>query len=236
MKTHESRRRQFSGSFGIPPEVQEARKIHDEKKAAAEAAAGEEAMPESDEDTDDEPGEAGPDSAEEGDGKQGASFSGSDVSKLTPRKALASLGVTLEDQDFHSILYRGYVEKNVEIMPAIGGIKAMLVKLKTLTPEEYNLVDELVAEDLDAIKGTNLGFQARRELWTISFAVLDINGRELGKAKRDKDGNLDLKELARNRHKMLSQLSPAVINKIIKINSTLNWAITAIVEDPKSNF
>lgn len=235
MKTHESRRRQFSGSFGIPPEMQEARKTFEEKKAAAEAAPG----PDDAEEENEGPGvveDEGPDTGMGESDKPGAAFAPGDVTKLPPRKALESLGVKLEDQDFHSILYRGYVEKDVEIMPALGGVKAMVVKLKTLTPEEYNLIDELLAEDLDAIKGTNLGFQARRELWTISFAVLDINGRELGKVKREKDGSVDLKELARSRHKMLSQLSPAVINKIIKINSTMNWAITAIVEDPKSNF
>lgn len=232
MKTHGSGRRNFSGSFGIPPEVQEAHKTFNEKRAAqgaeqdSEDAEGEEL---------DEEGGAEPDeSQEEAEGKPSDAVG--NLGQLSPRKALKSLGITLTDADFHSVLYRGFVEKAVEIMPAMGEVKAMVVKIKTLTPDEYNVVDELVAEDIENIKGTTAGFQVRRELWMIAFAVIDINGREIAKVKRDKDGEADLKELARARQKMLKQLSPAVINKLIRTVNTMGWAISAIVEDPKANF
>lgn len=231
MKAHGQRQRQSSGSFGIPPEVQEARKTFEEKKAAAAAAetGSDEEMDESDEEGEEEV-EAAPEAEAEAKGPV------KDPLQQSPRKALAALGITLTDADFHSILYRGFVEKDVEVMPALGSIKPMMVKLKTLTPDEYNVIDELVAEDLEKLKGTNLGFQARRELWTVSLATIDINGRELAKVKRGKDGEPDLKELAHTRQKMLKQLSPAVINKLIKTVTMMGWAISAIVEDPKANF
>lgn len=234
MKTHGVRQRSAQGSFGIPQQMQDAHQAFQEKKAAEAGEATDEAMPEGDEE---EGGEAdGPDdTGADSEASQTAAFS-ADLTRVSPRKALASVGITLDDKDFHSILYRGFVEKNVEVMPALGSFKALSVKIKTLTPDDYNLVDELVAADLENIKGTNAGFQSRRELWTISFAVLELNDRELAKVKRTKDSEVDLKELAKERHKMLSQLSPAVVNKLIRINSVFNWAITAIVEDPKANF
>ena len=234
MKTHGARQRSAQGSFGIPQHMQDAHQAFQEKKTAEASEASEEGMPEGEEE---DTGDAdGPDEGQtEGEAAQPATLS-TDIARMPPRKALAAVGITLDDKDFHSILYRGFVEKEVEVMPALGSFKALVVKIKTLTPDDYNLVDELVAADLENIKGTNAGFQSRRELWTISFAVLELNGRELAKVKRTKDSEVDLKELARERHKMLSQLSPAVINKLIRINSVFNWAITAIVEDPKANF
>lgn len=234
MKTHGVRQRSAQGSFGIPQHMQDAHQAFQEKKATEAGETAEGDMPEEE---GDDAGEAdGPDDTDsDSEATQPATFS-TDLARMPPRKALAAVGITLDDKDFHSILYRGFVEKDVEVMPALGSFKALSVKIKTLTPDDYNLIDELVAADLESIKGTNAGFQSRRELWTISFAVLELNGRELAKVKRTKDSEVDLKDLAKDRHKMLSQLSPAVVNKLIRINSVFNWAITAIVEDPKANF
>lgn len=228
MKAHQPGRRHSSGSFGIPPEMQEARKKFDENRAAAAGA--------SDEMSEEEMGEEPEEDAEVSADAESETPAPKAAADQSPRKALAKLGITLTDADFHSILYRGYVEKEVEVMPAIGTVKAMVVRVKTLTPEEYNVIDELVADDLENIKGTNAGFQVRRELWTVSLAAISINGKELAKVKRDKDGEADLKDLARTRQKMLKQLSPAVINKLINVVSVMGWAISAIVEDPKANF
>lgn len=235
MKTHEPRQRPVAGSFGIPQEMQDAHKAFQDKKAATAAGAREEAMAGEDQEGDaEEPEHAEGEDAEKTDDP--LLLKGKDPNRVTPRKALAELGIELTDKDFHSILYRGYMEKVVEVVPALGSVTAMMARIKTLTPDDYDLVDELVAEDLDTIKGTNLGFQTRRELWTISLSTIEINGREIAQIKRDKSSEPDLRALARERRKMLSQLSPAVINKLIKINSTVTWAIAAIVEDPKANF
>ena len=233
MKTHQSRPR---GSFGIPPEAHEAAAKFREKQAEDAAMEEEEEGPGAVEEEEEE------DSAE--DAHKPAppppqTYGSETVVELTkkkPRDALNAIGLSLTDQDFQSVLYRGYVEKEMELVPAIGGIKPMMVKLKTLTPEEFNLVDELVAEDLENIKGTNTGFQVRRELWNVAFATIEINGREIAKVKRDKDTEPDLKDLARKRQKILQQLAPGVINKLMKTVTIMGWAISAIVEDPKSNF
>lgn len=225
MKSHG--RRQQSGSFGIPQPMQEARQAFEEKKAAD---AQKEAEADAADEDDVGEGEEGLEEAAEA-----ASLEEKALGKK-PRAALAEVGIVLEDKDFHNILYRGFVEKDVELVPALGTIAAMVVRLKTLTPEEYNTVDELVGEELETTKGTTHGFQVRRELWMTSFAVIAVQGRELTKIKPDKDGNIDLKELARGRYKILKQLSPAVIDKLIKTISVMSWAINAIVENPKANF
>lgn len=233
MKTHGSSRSRISGSFGIPDQMKEAHKSFVEKRDsqnmppdAEGEGEGEEQEAEEGETLNEEPETA----------KETKSQDPLDFTRMSPRKALASVGITMTDEDFHSVLYRGFVEKNVELTPALGSVKPMVAKIKTLTPDEYNTVDELVAEDIESIKGTTAGFQVRRELWTVAFAVIEINGREIAKVKRSKDGEADIKELARERQKMLKQLSPAVINKIIRTVQVMGWAIAAIVEDPKANF
>jgi hypothetical protein len=230
MKTHQPRQR---GSFGIPPEAQEAAKTFQDKKTAADMEDDDEGLGASDESEEEESEHTLPPPEPP---KTYPSETVNDLTKLKPRAALKAVGIELSDSDFQSIIYRGYVEKEVELVPSVGGIKAMTVKLKTLTPEEFNLADELVAEDLETIKGTNAGFQIRRELWNVAFAAIEINGREIAKVKREKDADPDLKELARSRHKILQQLSPGVINKLIKTVTIMGWAISSIVEDPKSNF
>src|SRR3954469_20183816 len=97
MKTHGARPRPLAGSFGIPPEMAEARKTYEDKKAAE----AQEDMPD---------GEGLEQEEEEGDGAAEEETpepvnSNNDLSRLSPRKALAALGVTLTDQDFHSVLY-----------------------------------------------------------------------------------------------------------------------------------
>jgi len=156
------------------------------------------------------------------------------VSAADPEAVLKRLGIEPTEEDYHSLLFRGFVEKKVDIAQVPGG-KKFSAKLKTLTAEEVEWVDEFLAEDIERTKMTNSGLDFRRAGWTMSFAILELNDRPIAK-NVIVDGTVDHKKTAEERRKVIAKLSPYVIDKIIRIHAEMSAAFNVIITEPTGEF
>lgn len=215
----------FSGSFGIPPKMREAEeRFREEKAKAQDSDQAEQVVSDFDFGQQDE----GPAKAEQEELMRGP---------ITPEDLLKKIGVELGDDDFQKLFFRGHVEKEVTLFPARSGQKPFTVTMKTLTGLEYDEVDELMADDVQALKMTNEGYSTRRNMWTLCFAVSHLAGKPVCKpVMKQLSGNevVDLKETAKKRREVLSRLSGSVISKMMRVFGTLSVAINDIVENPES--
>lgn len=154
-----------------------------------------------------------------------------------PLEALTKLGIYMEDEDFHKILFKGFVEKDVAIVKGFRGVKGLNATFKTLTVKEYDLVDELLAEEYRETKMTNDGFMSRRSLWILAFGITKLQGRPLPVVfEDDAKKTVDDKATAKARRAVLGETSHGVINRMIHIHGAMTLAIENIINDPEAEF
>jgi hypothetical protein len=216
------------GSFGMPAEMRESmEKTIDNSRKATEK---EEVPPEEKAFSDDwqvqEAEEAPPTPEEQAEATKAAN-------RVDPFAILKELGIEPRPDDFHSLIFKGFVEKTVTIAANPMNGQELTAKLKTATSEEYDLVDELLAEDLDKLKITNTGVDLRRTMWTLAFTVLELNGKPICKPVMDEEKKYSPKETARNRRQILSKLNPFIINKITEVHARMSSAFTILVTNPE---
>jgi len=219
----------FSGSFGIPPQMKAA-----EEKFREERAKGQDPVEEAGESAefDFEPEATKPGILEP------AANSIASQNPQTPTEALRRIGVELDDEDFQKLFFRGFIEKEVNIFPGRGGQKSFTITFKTLTGQEYDEVDELLADDIQGVKMTNDGYATRRNMWTLAFAVSQLAGKPVCKPvmKASSSGEVvDTKETAKKRRDVLSRLSGSVISKMMRTFGVFSVAVSDLVESPESD-
>lgn len=213
-------------SMGLPREAREAVRQYQEKReteAEKEPSDPPEAPePEVDEDfTEDEAPEKEP--------------SPTDGLK-SPTEMLEDIGVQLTEDDFHNYLFKGYIEKDVVAIPFPGNPeKNFIVTYRTLTVEDHNLIDEILAEDAKAINMTNDGFSSRRSSLLLAASVHKIAGKSIAKPVNGEDGKPSRKLTIISRRDMLKQLSDHVTDRMIRCQQLLSLAIRTIIVDPKQS-
>lgn len=157
----------------------------------------------------------------------------------SPIDTLAKLGVELTDNDYHSIIFRGYLEKDIMVVSAIGKNKPLVATFRTLSGKEVDQVDELLAGDIeDGVKMTNDGYSARRSMWVLAFGVSQLLGKPVCTpvaSKKDKT-KVDIRATAAKKREVLSTLSPAVLVKMMNIHSTLTLSINSIISNPEADY
>lgn len=147
--------------------------------------------------------------------------------------------VNLEDEDFHKIIFKGFLEKEVTVVPSIRGTKPMKAMFKTLTGEEYDVVDELLAEEIRDVRMTNEGYSTRRAMWILSLGITHIQGKPITQTQYKETGSgreIDLKATAKARRHVISKLNAAILTRFTRIHGQLTLAINAIFEDPEADF
>lgn len=214
------------GSFGVPEEL----------KAAGDRFKEQRDREESRPSMDDEPEAPMPRASSDED-----AFADEDEGEalrkaVDPLAPLAKLGVVLDDEDFHKVLFKGFVEKDVVIVPAFRTVKALSATFKTLTIKEYDDVDELLAEDARDIRMTNDGFASRRSLWILAFGITKLQGKPLTNVYRGEGAakEFDAKATAKARRAILADLSHGVINRMIHVHAAMTVAIDTIIQDPEA--
>lgn len=223
------------GSFGLTPEMKEQVANYHERKVKVES------------ENDDSDGFAPPppvedsfdlrqDDAEEGGKKEAKSTLGL-VSDLVanPLENLKKIGVELTDDDFTKIIFRGYLEKDITVVPAIRGSRALVATFRTLTGKEVDETDELLAEEINDVKMTNDGYQTRRNMWILSYGVSHLMGKPVCDPV-EKGGKVNLKATARGRRKVLAALNPGILTKMMHIHGVLTVSINAIIADPEADY
>ncbi|NDC22648.1 MAG: hypothetical protein EBZ49_00735 [Proteobacteria bacterium] len=198
------------GSFGIPPEMQEAMNKKQEKKEpvsapippAAEEVAPKEPIPKE-------------------------AITNASVDDSDPIRILERLGGKFDNDDFQKLLFKGYYETELDVVK--GRFRATF---RTLTGAEYDEVDELLALEVKNTEMTNDGFMARRSMLIISYGVTHLMGKPVAKPVLTSDKVVDTKATALERRKALSALAPAITNKLIQTHGTITVAMNQIVENP----
>lgn len=219
----------FKGSFGIPPEIKEAGEKFMKRQDKEEARPSidfrdDEEFVEEESDVEDFGGDAG---------DTGDKVETNEYKIPTPEENLKKVGIELTEEDFHKILFRGFVEKDVEIFPAMGANKRLYVTMKTLTGHEYDEVDELLAEEIRDKKMTNDGYTTRRSMWILAYGISSLQGKKVHPDVL-RDDELDTKATAKKKREVLGRLSPAVLSKLMRIHGIFTANLNLIIEDPES--
>lgn len=221
----------FQGSFGIPPAMKEAAEAHAKKLAEGEQKPEEDAV-------DGLPGEFRDPPAE-----KDSDFNTTDDNFMKPKNPLQELedefDVTLEDEDFHKIVFKGYLEKDVIVVPSLRGTKPLIATFKTLNGEEYDLVDELLAEDIRDRRMTNDGFGTRRGMWMLAAGITRIQGKVLCNSEYSEvDGKkeFNVKATTRKKREVIAKLNGAVLTRLMRIHAQLTLAINAVIDDPTADY
>lgn len=224
MEINKTRAGKGSGSFGIPPHMQDQMdRMAKTKKSQTEIDMSEEEAPKADfmdgdPITDGTPAEPEKKSLEVFD------------RDLTAEEVLKSIGVDFTDEDFQKLLFKGYVDKEVEVTKFKG--KAFTAQIKTLTAEEYDMIDEILTEELKEISMSPQGYDARRSIMIGSFAITKILGKPICKEVKDSSGEIDRKGMAHERRKVLKSLAPPLLNKIMEMQNALTVATNLIIREP----
>jgi len=225
------------GSFGLTPEMKEQVENYHAKKVVAEEPSkdvSEEANPWSNPPTvadyvDDEDLEPAPQEENQGIKKAVAT---------NPIETLKGIGVELTDDDFSKIVFRGFLEKEVIVVPSIRNTRPLTATFRTLVGREIDEADELMAEDISQdVKMTNQGYEVRRSMWHLSYGVTQLMGKPVSHdVKFAKSEKINTKGTVRERRKVLSALSPAILAKMMSIHNILTVSINTIIADPEADY
>jgi hypothetical protein len=149
---------------------------------------------------------------------------------------LKEIGVDFNETDFHNYLFRGHITKEVVISKTSSMVFSATVK--TLTSNELNLADGLLAEDIDNLKMTRDGMLARRSIWYLSFGLQALVDKPITKQiyKDDAGKELDLVAMAKERQEVIVGLAPGVTDKLIRMQAALTSALNLLIENKDTLF
>lgn len=147
-------------------------------------------------------------------------------------------GVELVEEDFHNLIFKGYVEKDVIVVPSIRGTKPLIMTFKTLTAKEHEEADEFFADHVRVSNLTVDGQLPKRSLWILAFGVTKINGKVYSPIvyKSGPDKIVDRKETFSKRREVLGNFSTSVISRVMRIHGQMSIALNAAIEDPEADY
>lgn len=138
--------------------------------------------------------------------------------------------IELTSDDIQRIIFKGYTEKDATVIPSIMGSQPLVATFKTLTGTEYELADEMLAEEIRDVRMTNDGFSTRRGMWLLAYGLKKIQGKLYYTPKFLDDAKkvLDKKGTLNARKDKLGDFSPVVLAKMMAIQSDLTIAVNYI--------
>jgi len=219
------------GSFGIPEEIHPDT-LKRKREGGEQAQGDDEPGPRPSEETEDAEGQEEPSSAPE-DKSQAA------VDELAPLKVLAKLGIDLTAEDFSKLVYKGYIEKVVPISYNPATRSPITATFRTLTPLEYDEIDECLAAEVKDLAITREGMEQRRASWTLAFCMLGIDERLFVKAETKKQEGaevVDFKATAIKRKRFIGSLNTQLVNRALSIFQTFTLNLDLVVRDPGVSF
>lgn len=201
------------GSFGIPPAVEEAAQ-RARATSSANVKKASEPPPQVEDVAPPPPPEAKPDDAV--------------AEASNPNKVLETLGITFSEELLQQLIFKGFVEHTVDIVKG-----ALTAKFKTLTVEEHDMVDEMLAEETEEVKMTNSGFENRRSLLVLGFGVVELAGKPVTKPVLEKGAKtVDKRATARKRREVLQAMAPGIVTLMIQKHGAMTLAFNMIASEP----
>jgi hypothetical protein len=197
------------GSFGIPQELKDA---HERQRAKTQSKPASQAE------------------APQAEAPQEAEVLDEAAGEMTPEKVLEKMGAKFTEEDFQRLIFKGNYETDIDVIP--GRLKA---KFRTLTSQEYDEIDEIIANEIKDVAMTNDGLRTRTAMWIIAYGVTELAGKPLAKPTKDKDGKVDSKAIAASRREIFAAMAPAVVNLLIQKHGAITMAVNSIAADPSGN-
>lgn len=150
-----------------------------------------------------------------------------------PIEILRDMGIEPQEEDFHDLIFRGYIEKEVEILKNPVTKKPFKVEIKALTAEEVDMVDELLMEEVGGMRITTEGMEARRSTWILSVAIQKISGRNIVKEANhsDEKGVVNKKSLAKAKRSVILKLNPFILSKIVSAHANMVASYNSILNE-----
>ena len=154
---------------------------------------------------------------------------------LKPEGVLSSLkkmGVDITEEDIEIYLFQGTVEKVVPVMK-ISEKKSFTAKIRTLTSEQYMVVEEIVGDSLRVTDMTREGVSSLRTLAVLSVGVTELMGRPTIKTW---ESSISEKDKAVENMSVIKALAPGVVNKINLLHAALTTTFNNMLDDGNSPF
>lgn len=231
------------GSFGIPPEMHPDRTMGQQSGRQPASPEGARAAPPVSNDDGFEASEEDEDADDAAELEEPQEDS-SDTAKTNPKKILAEMGVTLTGQDWSDFIFKGYMEKRIliaEIPSDDGELRPFYATFRTVTGEQADAADGLLAEEVRESQMTVDGVGTRREMWNLSFAIQKLDDKAVCKTvtttdPKTKETKPDLIATVKEKRKLLSKMAPMILQTLMSKYWTFLGQVKAILENPKSNF
>jgi len=147
-------------------------------------------------------------------------------------KELKRLGVEITEEDIEYYLFKGSLEKTIPIFK-ISNKKTFTAKIRTLTGDQYMVVEEIVGDSLRITDMTREGVSHLRTIAVLSMAVVDLMGRPTIKTW---GSDISEKIKAMENMTVIKALAPGVINKINHLHSAMTVAFNTMLDEGNSPF
>lgn len=139
------------------------------------------------------------------------------------------LGIEMSEEDVQKLIFKGYVEKDIEIVKGL-----LTAKLKTLTTEEYDIIDEMIAEETKATEMTVDGHNGRKSVLTVAMSLVSLNGKPVVReVPKNEDGSVNIRKYTEMRRMVLRKMSATVVDKMIRIHGSFTVGVNIGVENPE---
>ena len=145
---------------------------------------------------------------------------------------LKEMGVEITEEDIELYLFRGTVEKTVPVFK-INNNKSFTAKIRTLTSEQYMVVEEIIGDSLRITDMTREGVASLRTLAVLAVATTELMGRPTIKTW---EADIPEKEKALENMAVIKALAPGVVNKINLLHSSLTTTFNNMLDDGNSPF
>lgn len=142
-------------------------------------------------------------------------------------QTLKALNIEFTQEDFQKLLFKGSIEKDVEIVKG-----HMTAKFRTLTGNDWDEIDELLARETKDISMTIQGMDIRKSVFVLAYGITELQKKPLSKQIKNDGGEIDTKQMAIARRKVIQQLSPSVTNLMIEKHGALTRIVNLITRDP----
>lgn len=147
-----------------------------------------------------------------------------EAKEQTPTAILKKMGADFNDEDFQALIFKGIYEAEIDVVP-----NRLRAKFKTLIGDEYDEIDEIIANEIKDIPMTNDGLKTRTAMWVISYGVTSLAGKPLSKLIKGKDDKPDTRAMAAERRKVFAAMAPAIVNQLIQKHGAITMAINLII-------
>ncbi len=209
------------GSMGIPEDMrEEIQRQHEKKQAKARA---------SQEDDVKTASSPYPDLDDKADTPEKKEEKSADPRDVGAAQIFKKLGIEVNEEDIQKIIFKGYIEKNIVIVKNV-----LTAKMKSLTTEEYDIVDEVMAKEAKDVDMSVDGFNARKSVLTTAMSLTEFNGKPLIKEPpKNEDGSVNLMEHMQRKRIVLKKMSATVVDKLIETHGAFSLGVNMGIRNPE---